>query len=416
MEAAPVEARAARTSARPLRQRPIVALIAAEVISSLGSQMTFLALPWFVLATTGSATKMGIVLAVELAPVALLGIPSGTVVGRLGARRTMLVGDLARAPLMASVPILYSLGVLSFGLLLALVALLGVFLAPYFSAQRLVLPELVGEDERVVAQANAVVEGAQRATALLGPALAGLLIASIGPTKVLYVDAATFLVSFVLLALFVPQRPPLAPGDEAKGVFAGVRFILGDRLLLPLAVTALLLNGFGQMLVAGLPVLAYEQFDGSAQVAGAFFAALGAGAVLGSVAAIRAVPIFDPIRLGAASLVALTLPLWLLALDLPVVGVMAVLFASSFFGPLVNAPLIGVITTRTPEALRAKVMTAVLTLALLAGPAALLVAGPLLEHWGAQDVFLLVAAGELIGSLPFAFVALRRRTEELSLS
>jgi hypothetical protein len=276
-----------------------------------------------------------------------------------------------------------------------------------------VLPELVGEDERVVAQANAVVEGAQRATALLGPALAGLLIASVGATKVLYVDAATFLVSFVLLALFVPQRAPLAPGDEARGVFAGVRFILADRLLLPLAVTALLLNGFGQMLVAGLPVLAYDQFDGSSQVAGAFFAALGAGAVLGSVAAIRAVPRYDPIRLGAASLVALTLPLWLLALDLPVVGVMAVLFASAFFGPLVNAPLIGVITTRTPEALRAKVMTAVLTLAMLAGPAALLVAGPLLERW-AQDVFLLVAAGELIGSLPFAFVALRRRTQQLA--
>jgi hypothetical protein len=166
------------------------------------------------------------------------------------------------------------------------------------------------------------------------------------------------------------------------------------------------------MLVAGLPVLAYEQFDGSSQVAGALFAALGAGAVLGSIVAIRVVPKFDPIRLGAVSLVALTLPLWLLGLDLPVVGVMAVLFTSSFFGPLVNAPLIGVITTRTPEALRAKVMTAVLTLALLAGPAALLIAGPLLEDWGARNVFLLVAAGELIGSLPFAFVALGRRTAE----
>ena len=52
---------------RPLRQRPIVALISAEVISSLGSQMTFLALPWFVLKTTGSPTRMGVVLAVELA-------------------------------------------------------------------------------------------------------------------------------------------------------------------------------------------------------------------------------------------------------------------------------------------------------------------------------------------------------------
>ena len=55
--------------------------------------MTYLALPWFVLVTTGSATKMGIVLGVELLPTALLGIPSGAVVARLGARRTMMVAD-----------------------------------------------------------------------------------------------------------------------------------------------------------------------------------------------------------------------------------------------------------------------------------------------------------------------------------
>jgi MFS family permease len=393
----------------PLRQKSIAALITAQVISSLGSQMTFLALPWFVLATTGSAAKMSLVLAAELAPVALLGIPSGTVVGRLGARNTMLVGDFARAPLMASVPILYSLGLLSFGLLLVLVALVGVFIAPYYAAERLVLPEIVGEDERIVAQANAVVEGAQRATSLLGPALAGILIAVAGATKVLYIDAATFLVSFTLIALFVPRRPPLPPTEEAKGVLAGVRYILGDGLLLPLVITALLLNGFGQMMVAGLPVLAYDEFDASPKVAGAFFAALGAGAVFGSLAAIRIVPRHDPVRLGAISLVALTLPIWLLGLDLPAIGVMAVLFTSAFFGPLVNAPLIGVITTRTPEALRPKVTTAVVTVALLAGPLALLVAGPLLENWGAQNVFFVVAAGELLATLPFAFVALRRR-------
>ena len=70
-------------------------------------------------------------------------------------------------------------------------------------------------------------------------------------------------------------------------------------------------------------MLAYEDYDGSSQVAGAFFAAFGVGAVLGSLVAIRIVPRYDPVRLGAVSLVALTLPLWLLAFDLPAVGVMA---------------------------------------------------------------------------------------------
>ena len=81
-----------------LRARGLGALLASQVVSSLGSQMTFLALPWFVLTTTGSPTRMSIVLAAELAPVAVLGIPSGVVIARWGARRTMLVADLARVP------------------------------------------------------------------------------------------------------------------------------------------------------------------------------------------------------------------------------------------------------------------------------------------------------------------------------
>jgi len=378
------------------------------VISSLGSQMTFLALPWFVLATTGSPTRMGIVLAVQLLPIGILGIPIGGVVARLGARRTMLVGDAARAPLLLAIPLLHAAGVLSFPLLLVCVALVGLFIAPYFSAQRLILPELVGEDERTVAQANAFVEGATRVTTLVGPASAGVLIAFFGATNVLYIDAATFAIAFVTLRFFVPNRPPLAPSDDSRGVLAGVRFLFRDRLLASLLVTALFLNAFGQMLFASLPVLAFEQFDQSSRIAGGFFASFGAGAVLGSLIAVKILHRFDPIRLGAAALIALTLPIWVLPLGLPAVGVMAVLFVSAVFGPLVNAPLIGVITTRTPQALRAKVMTAVLTFALLAGPLGLLVVGPLLEGIGVLRVFLVIAVGQTLASLPFAFAALRR--------
>ena len=389
------------------RQRSIAALLSSQVVSAFGTQMTFLALPWFVLDTTGSPTKMGVVLAVELLPVALLGIPSGTVVGRLGARNTMLVGDLCRAPILLSIPVLHAAGLLSFPLLLVLVALLGVFIAPYFASQRLVLPELLGDDERAVGQANAVLEGAQRSASLLGPALAGVLIASIGAPYVLYVDAATFVVSFTLLALFVPGRARAAQTEESHGVLAGIRFLLRDRVLRVLGVTALIANGMGTMLAAGLPVLAYEEFDGSSRVAGAFFAAFGIGAVAGSIVAVKLVPRFEPLRLGATSFVLLTIPVFVLGLELPVLGVMAALALSSFFGPLVNAPLITVLTTRTPEALRAKVTTAVITTAMLAGPLGYLAAGPLIEAWGPRPVFLLVAAGQLLATLPFLAVAFR---------
>jgi MFS family permease len=392
------------------RTRGIRPLLTAVVVSSLGTQMTFLALPWFVLETTGSPTRMGVVLAVELLPVALLGIPSGTVVSRLGARNTMLVGDLCRAPLLLSIPVLHSAGVLSFGVLLALVALLGVFIAPYFASQRLVLPELLGDDERAVSQANAVLEGAQRTTSLLGPALAGVLIAAIGAPNVLYLDAASFVFSFAVLALFVPRRAPVAQTEDSHGVLAGIRFLFRDRLLRVLGVTALIANGMGTMLAAGLPVLAFDEFGGSSRVAGAFFAAFGIGAVTGSIVAVKLVSRFEPLRLGATAFVALTIPIFLLALELPVPGVMAALAMSSFFGPLVNAPLITVITTRTPEALRAKVTTAVITTAMLAGPVGFLVAGPLLEASGPHAVFLLVASVQLLATLPFLAVAFRSDT------
>jgi MFS family permease len=391
-----------------LRNRPLVALLTAEAVSSLGSQMTFLALPWFVLATTGSPAKMSLVLAVELLPVALLGIPSGALVSKLGARTTMVIGDAARAPLMLAIPLLYEAGLLSFPLLLVFVFALGCFMAPYFSAQRLILPELVGDDERTVAQANAIVEGTQRATALLGPSLAGVLIAVIGATNVLYVDAATFFFSFVILATLVPRRPPVAESEEARGLLAGIRFLLHDPLLRVLSVTALFLNLFGQMLSASLPVLAFEEFDESSKIAGLFFAAFGAGSLVGATLAVKLVPRFDPIRLGAVALVALTVPLPLLGLPLPAAAVIAVLFVGAIFGPLVNAPLIGVLTMRTPEALRPKVMTGILTAALLAGPIGLIVVGPLLGAWGPRPVLLFVAAGQFLATLPFAFMALRR--------
>ena len=80
-----------------LRNRSIIGLLTAELVSLTGSAMTFVALPWFVLMTTGSTAKMGWVLAAEMLPVAIFGIPAGTVIAKLGAKKTMLISDAARA-------------------------------------------------------------------------------------------------------------------------------------------------------------------------------------------------------------------------------------------------------------------------------------------------------------------------------
>jgi MFS family permease len=393
-----------------LRNPSLLALLVSEVVSAVGSRMTALALPWFVLVTTGSPTRMGIVLAAELLPVGLLGIPSGSVVSRLGARTTMLVSDSVRVPLMASIPILHAAGVLSFPLLLVLVVAFGVFWAPYFAAQRVILPELLGDDEQTIAQANSVIEGATSASGLLGPPIAGVLIPLIGTANVLYADAATFAFAFLAVLAFVPRRT-LTAQPETGGVLAGLMHFLRDPLLGPLASVTVTYNAFGQMLFASLPVLAFERFH-SAHDAGWLIAAYGTGSLVGTGVAFHLVKKVEPLKLASTAVLGIALPIWLLATSPPLAIALAALAFSGFSNPFTNAPFFAILTTRTPEALRAKVISAVITFATIAGPLGLLAAGPLIEHAGLNWTFAVVAAGETAASLLFiALIARYRRLQ-----
>jgi MFS family permease len=403
----------AGASLMPVKKTAVGALVVAEVVSVLGTRMTYLALPWFVLVTTGSPSKMTLVLAAEIAPMAVLGIPSGALVQRLGSRNTMLVSDFARAPILASIPLLHAAGALSFGLLLGIVALLGCFMPPYFAAQRTILPELVGEDERRMSQANSSIEGGTAFAALIGPALAGVLIPFLGAPNVLYVDAATYAIAFLLILVFVPRRETVAAGVQ-HGVLAGLQFLLRDKLLAPMATTIVAFGFLGAGMSAGLPVYAYDEFDGSSRIAGLFYAALGAGALVGSLLALVVVRKVPPLRLAGFAILAFAVPIWVLPFLPPWPVVLVALFTATLFTPLVNGPIFGVLTARTPESLRAKVMTAVIAVNTLAAPLGFLVAGQVLEHWGVVPLFTIVVAGMTWMALLFAAIALRHRESEAS--
>jgi predicted MFS family arabinose efflux permease len=173
----------------------------------------------------------------------------------------------------------------------------------------------------------------------------------------------------------------------------------------------IVLNFLAAGLSASLPYYAYESFSGDSKVAGLFFTAIGAGALIGSIAAVAVIRRVPPLRLAAFAIVALTLPLWLLPFELPAAGVMAALFVAMLFTPLVNGPVIGVITARTPVELRPKMMTALISISTLAAPAGFIVAGQLLEPWGVNRVFAAVAVGMTATALVFAAIALRHRDE-----
>src|SRR3954466_9233452 len=387
----------------------IRAIVAAEVVSSVGSSMTVLALPWFVLVTTGSPTKLGLVLGIGSIPFVTLPIPAGWLIARIGARQTMVITDAARLPLLAAIPALYSLDALSFPLLVVLVALTNVFLAVHMPAQRLILAEIVGDEESLVARVNAYLDGAQTTAPLVGPALAGVLIAALGASNVLYVDAATFGVAAIAVGLFVPRTKPMAEAEQ-RGLLAGVRYILRSRLLVVLCVSTLTMEVFFALFVTTLPVFAYSDFDQNARIAGVFYAAMGAGALLGMPVVPVAVRRFGALQVGAAGFLLASIPKLLLGIPLPTVGVAGVLTLQGFVGPLTGAPIFTVITTRTPAALRNLVLPAAFGLMFLTGPLGPLAAGPLINAVGARMVFVIAATGCLVGSAPFAIYVARHRS------
>jgi MFS family permease len=390
-----------------MRNRTLPALLTAEAVSSTGSAMTFVALPWFVLVTSGSATRMSVVLAAEILPMALFGIPSGSVVARLGARRTMLVSDLVRAPLVALVPILHWTGHLGFPALLAIVFLLGIFFAPYAASQRTILPEVLGDDEKAVAKASGLFGGAQHLPIVIGPSIAGALIAWIGTAPLLVVDGASFLFAFVVVLALVRGGRPVVADEESRGVMAGVRYLARDTLLGPLTLTVIVLDGAANGIGVAVPLLAFTRYDRNPHIAGWIFTAFGVGALAGSVLVMKLLDRFAPLKLASVGIVAAALPLWIVVAPVPwpVVGVAVVL--CGLFVPLINAPVMGIVTTRPPAALRAKVMTAVMAASGVGAPFGRLVVGPLYGAGGNAAVWVEIAGGMTLGALLFVAAVAR---------
>ena len=395
-----------------LKNRSLIGLVSAELVSLTGSSMTFVALPFFVLVTTGSTAKMGWVLAAEMLPIAIFGIPAGTVISKLGAKKTMLICDAARGPLMLVIPILHHYGDLSFAALLGTTFAIGIFAAPYFASSRLIVPEVAGEDEQAVASVNAVLSGANQVTQLAGPVLAGVLIGLFTPATVLVVDGCTYIFSFLMILIVVRAGKRVEAAAQQKGVFAGLKFLLGDSLLGPMVIAACVINFVAQGIVLGVQAIDYFRYNASGHVVGILFAGFGIGALAGAIVAQQLTQKVPLLKLAAIAIVAMPLPLFLLSPTTPWPVATLIIAGFAFFTPLVNAPVIGILTVRTPAELRPKVMTAVMTVATMAGPFGFIAAGYLLRHVSLGSFFIGLPALLMLGGLAFAGVLLRQQRGE----
>lgn len=391
----------------PARRLPLTALLAAEVISVTGSQTTKLALPWFVLVTTGSPARMGIVLATQMAAMALVGIPGGSLATKVGARRMMLLGNLSGAVFIALIPLLRASGALSFPILLVIVFAVGAPFIPYQASQVVILPDLVGDDERLLTTANALLLGANRTTVLLGAPIAGVLIGLIGATAVLWADAGTFLIAFLLIALLVPRGKAVPETTGAQGLFAGLRTLWTDHLLRTWTVTVSAFEMGWQLIFAAIPVLVYFSYAHHPQVAGLLFGAFGGGALAGNLLVLPLLRNTAPLRLAVVGKVIQAIALWVLVGTTQAFVVGAILAIAGACTGLIGGPTTAVQTKRVPAELRARVLSAYLTVTLVAGSAGLFIGAPVMQAAGVRTVFLLVALAHTIGGFFFVRVTLR---------
>ena len=396
-----------------LRSRPLGALLAAEVLSTTGSMMTWLALPWFVLVSTGSAKQMTFVIAAEGGGFALFGIPSGSVLERLGAQRTMRLCDAVRAPLMLLVPLLHWTGHLTLPALAAIAFVLGAASTPYMAGQRLVVAEILDEDETSVERANALLQGATRITMLGGPALGGVLIAAVGSPIVLVIDAASYVVAFVLVTVLVPVTRVVRRehGDEGEGLLAGVHYLSSDSLLRGWATAIVVGDASFSVLFVAIPVLVYVNFGANPRLAGVFLASWGIGAVTGNVIAYRSDRV-GGLRQAAPLVLLQAVPLWAVAAPVPAAAVAGALALSGLANGLVNPTLHSVLTLRPPAAVRAKALTAMSTASSIGTPIALAIAAPAFAVFGSRHVIAAAAAGQLAAMSYAAFVTVRHLARE----
>jgi predicted MFS family arabinose efflux permease len=387
-----------------------VALLTAEIVSTTGAQMTWLALPWFVLVTTGSATRMSVVVAAELLGLAILGLPGGAVLRRVGAWRTMVGCDLARAPLMLVIPVLHWGGVDAFAVLVAVAFALGAFGGTYFSAQKVILPEVIGEDEAIVGRANARFQGATRLTMLLGPVLGGVLIAAVDAPTVLVVDAATYVVSAALVLAFVPRPEQVVSTAEEGGLRPGIRFLLREPLLRVWVPVFALGDTAWTAFFVSVPVLVVTRFDADPKVAGWLLASFGVGAVLGNVVAYRfLLERMSGLTVVATCVLGQALPLWLLTMHPPAWAISAALALSGLANGLVNPPIHTLMTLRVPPLLRPTVMTVMVMVYGLAQPIGVFCVGPILDAAGPQPVLVAFALVQTLAMLAIAVSALAAR-------
>jgi MFS family permease len=408
----PVTPATAETRPNPsgARRTPLTALLVANTVSFVGDILALLAIPWFVLQTTGSLTRTGLAAFCAAAGVAVSALGGSVAVDRLGYKRVSVLSDAISAVAVAGIPALYRMGALAFWQLLALVFLVGLAATPGRTARSAYLPDLAAAAHTRLERATAAADGTMRISGFIGAPLAGVLISLTGTTTLLWLDGATFAFSALAIGLLVPpSRPVRAAPDAAtpprRGGFLadiaeGWGYLRSDSVLLAIILTVMVTNlldvGYSSVLAPAYIRSIYH----SAVPLGGMMAALGGGAFLGTVV-FGAIGHRLPRRLALGISFTLGGPSrWFFVVFIHSVPVIIALAALCGFclGPI--NPLISTLEyERVPVALRARVLGLVAAGATLGTPLGGLVSALLGERVGVAPTMLILGSIYLAATL-----------------
>ena len=257
-----------------------------QLISQVGDSLNKVALLWFVYSLTGSAMKMTMVGLLQTLPPLIFGPLFGVYLDRFPRKPVLIAVDLLRTVMVVLIPVLYAFDALTLDRLYVLVFLNAIVSTIFGPALASTVPLIVPAGQ--LTSANALLQSTSNIGLLVGPALSGLGIALIGAQNVLYVDAATFLISAIcLIPLRVPQETFVPRSDHAPGfvpeLLAGFRFVFMEhRTVFNLMAIGTLYSLGTSALVFLLPILAKESLQVGPMELGGLWSALGIGMLIAS--------------------------------------------------------------------------------------------------------------------------------------
>ena len=386
---------------------PFVALEGATLLSGLGNGVAMVAIPWLVLELTGSAGAAGIVAGVTALPLLLSSLFSGTIVDRLGRRRTSVVSDVFSAASVAAIPLVDLTIGLTFTWILVLASLGAVFDPAGVTARESMLTGVSQATGMRLEKVNGLHEAVWGVAFVVGPGVGAVLIATVGAVGALWVMCFGFVASAILLAfVHVPGggrpeahlRPPFW-----SGTLEGLQLVFRDPVLrtITLLSTAVVAVAYPVLGVV-LPVI-YQAADEPTHL-GAVVMAFSLGGIAGALTYSTIGHRAHPRGTFLLSLTGVAGVLLSFAIS-PTFGVMvgAALVGGALIGPM-NPVINLALQRRTSEQMRGRAMGVVVALAYGAYPLGYLLAGGLVE-WLGTDKALWVFAGAAITIMLFAFGA-----------